>query len=108
MIVALKSHKPKKRKYKENKEKLLINAQNFYDGRRIIINAFKNEIFPLVPSGYTSDDDKGLQPDIPASSLSTTDKSDKSDESDFTADDLDKMYIGNTDDLDKLLFDTEK
>ena len=53
-------YKPKKTKYKENKEKYLINAQNFYDGREMIINESKNEIFPLVPSGYTSDDDKGL------------------------------------------------
>ena len=74
----------------------------------MIINAFKNEIFPLGSSGYTSDDDKDLRPDSRTSSFSTTDKSDKSDESDFTADDLDKMYIGNADDLDKLLLDTEK
>ena len=73
----------------------------------MIINAFKNEIFLLVPSGYTSDDDKSLRPVSPASSLSTTDNSDQSDESDFPADDLGKMYIGNTDDLDKFLFDTE-
>ena len=33
IIGALKKYKPKKQKYKENKEKLLINAQNFYDGR---------------------------------------------------------------------------
>ena len=76
----------------------------------MIINAFKNEIFPLVPSGYTSDD-KSLRLDSPTSSFSTTDKSDmfdESNESDFTADDLDKMYIGNADDLDELLLDTEK
>ena len=75
----------------------------------MIINAFKNDIFSLVPSGYTSDDDdKGLRSDSPTSSLSTTDKSDKSDESDFAADDLDKMYIGNADELDEFLLDTEK
>ena len=74
----------------------------------MIINAFKNEIFQLVPSGYTSDDDKGLRPDSPASSFSATAKSDKSGESNFTADDLDKMYIGNADDLDELLLDIEK
>ena len=72
----------------------------------MIINAFKNEIFPLVPSGYSFDDDKDLRPGSSTSSFSTTDKSDKSD--DFTADDLDKMYIGNADDLDKFLLDTEK
>ena len=74
----------------------------------MIINALKNEIFPLVPSGYTSDDDKGLRPDSPTSSFGTTDKSHKSDEFHFTADDLDKIYIDNANDLDKLLLDTEK
>ena len=78
----------------------------------MIINAFKNGIFPLVPSSYTSDDDKGLRPDSPT--FSTTGKSDKShkfyesNEPDFTADDLDKMYIGNADDLHDLVLDTEK
>ena len=46
----------------------------------MIINAFKNEMFPLVPSGYTSDDDKDLQPDSP----------------------------NGSDDFDELLLDTEK
>ena len=31
----------------------------------MIVNAFKNGIFPLVPSDYTSDDDRGLRPDSP-------------------------------------------
>ena len=75
----------------------------------MIIDSFKNKIFSLVPSGYTSDNDKGLRPDSPDSSFSTTDRSGfTADESDFTADDLDKMYIGNSDDLDKFLLDTEK
>ena len=74
----------------------------------MIVNAFKNGKFPLVPSDYTSDDDKGLKPDSPTSIFSTTDKSDKSNEFDFTADDLDKIYTGNADDLDKLLLDTKK
>ena len=68
----------------------------------MIIDAFKNKIFPIAPTGFEDDDDKGLQPDSPDSSFSTTDKSDKSDESDFTADDLDKIYIGNAVDLDKI------
>ena len=108
IIDALKNYKSKKPKYKENKEKLLINAKNFYDGREMTINAFKNGIFPLVPSGYISDDDKGLQPDSPTSSFSTTDESDESNKFDFTVDDLDKIYIGNADDLVKFLLDTEK
>ena len=74
----------------------------------MIVNAFKNGIFSLVSSDYTSDDDRSLRPDSPTSSFSTTDKPDKSNEFDFTADDLDKIYIGNADDLDELLLDTEK
>ena len=72
----------------------------------MIVSAFKNGIFPLVPSDYTSDDDRSLRPDSATSSFSTTD--DKSNEFDFTADDLDKIYIGDADDLDELLLDTEK
>ena len=44
----------------------------------MIVNAFKNGIFPLVSSDYTSDDDRDLQPQSPTSSFGTTDKSDKS------------------------------
>ena len=74
----------------------------------MIIDAFKNKILPkhlLVLKLMI------LWPDNPDSSFSTTDKSKqycKSDEFDFTADDLDKMYIGNADDFDKLLLDTDK
>ena len=74
----------------------------------MIVNTFKNGTFPFVFSDYTSDDDRDLQPDSRTSSFSTTDKSDKSNEFDFTADDLDKIYIGNADDLDELLLDTDK
>ena len=67
-------------KYKEYKKNLLINAKNFHDGREMIVNSFKIEIFPFVPSDYASDDDKSLPPDSPTSSFSTTDKSDNSNE----------------------------
>ena len=69
----------------------------------MIVNAFKNGIFPLVPS-----DNRSLRPDSPTSSFITTDESDKSNKFDFTADDLDKIYIGNADDFDELLLDTDK
>ena len=55
----------------------------------------------------SSDLSKSISPRS-SSDLSKRDKSDESNEFDFTADDLDKMYIGNADDLDKLLLDTEK
>ena len=53
----LEDYPAKATKYKEYKKNLLINAKKIYGGREIIVNAFKKGIFPLVPSGYTSDDD---------------------------------------------------
>ena len=48
MIRILKAYKPRKdSKYYKLKQDLLINAQNFYDGREMIIKAFKNKIFPV-------------------------------------------------------------
>ena len=52
---ALKKYKLKKQKYKENKENLLINAKKIYEGRQMIIDAFKNKIFPIVPTGFSED-----------------------------------------------------
>ena len=58
VIYALKNYRAKKLKYKETKEKLLINTQDFYDGREMIINAFKNEIFPAASTGFEEDVDE--------------------------------------------------
>ena len=45
--------RPRGPDYKNDKEDLLINAQNFYNGRKMIIEAFKDKIFPLKnPDGY--------------------------------------------------------
>ena len=108
VLGVLEDYHAKVPKYKEHKKNLSINTKNFYYGREMIVNAFKNGIFPLVPSDYTSNDNRGLQPDSPTSSFSTTDKSDKSNEFDFTTDYLDQIYIGNADDLDKLLLERDK
>ena len=43
-------------KYVEPRENLLINAENFYDGREIIIDAFKNKIFPMTPTGFSENE----------------------------------------------------
>ena len=56
-ISALKLYPAIKPKYTEGKTELLINAKTFYDGRETIINAFRNKIFPMTPSGFSSDDD---------------------------------------------------
>ena len=48
MIKILKVYRPRKdSKYYELKQDLVINAQIFYDGREMIIEAFKNKPFPF-------------------------------------------------------------
>ena len=54
---ALEKYKPKKEPYIGKRNKLLINAKNFYDGREIIINAFKNEMFPMTPTGFSDEEE---------------------------------------------------
>ena len=49
---ALDKYKPGKLDYETARKNLLINAKKFYDGREIIINAFKNKIFPLSPENF--------------------------------------------------------
>ena len=65
----------------------------------MIVNAFKNEMFPIAP-----DDVPPYDGDAPPrnGTFSTSDKSD------FAPDDLDRIHIGNADDLDESLLDTDK
>ena len=55
---ALKKYKPKKEPYIEKRRKLLINADNFYKGREMIIDVFKNKIFSMVPTGFSEDEEQ--------------------------------------------------
>ena len=55
MITILKDYKPKKESNKNKKDVLVINAQNFYDGREMIVSAFKNETFPFYSGNYYYD-----------------------------------------------------
>ena len=52
MIKILKDDKPKTDGNKKKKDVLLINAQNFYDGRKMIIEVFKNNFFPFYSGNY--------------------------------------------------------
>ena len=54
---ALEIYKPIKKPYIEKRRKFLINANNFYKGREMIIDAFKNEVFPMVPTGFSEDEE---------------------------------------------------
>ena len=47
MLNKLESYRASPAKYIAGRKIFLINAQNFYDGRKMIINAFKDKIFPL-------------------------------------------------------------
>ena len=56
---ALEKYKTKKNsKYVKPRAKLLINAKKNYEGRQTIIDAFKNKIFPMVPTGFEDDVDE--------------------------------------------------
>ena len=47
VLSALKEYNPRKPEYKTAKNNLEINAKNVYDGKEMIINAFKDKILPL-------------------------------------------------------------
>ena len=52
VLDALDKHEPRKLDYDTARKNLLINAKIIYDGREIIINAFKNKIFPFSPEDF--------------------------------------------------------
>ena len=59
MLQALKKCRPRDSKYKSEKLKLLDNSKTFYDGRKMIVNAFKNKIFLFyINKGLYEDEDK--------------------------------------------------
>ena len=52
VLGVLEDYHAKAPRSKEHKKNLLIYAKKFYDGREMIVNAFKNGIFLLVPGDY--------------------------------------------------------
>ena len=56
VLTAIEKYKPRDSEYKNKKLKLLENVKRFYDGREMIINAFKNKIFPLYHEENMFDD----------------------------------------------------
>ena len=52
-IKRLKDYNKKKEKFKKQKENTLHNAREFYKGRKMILIAFENNVFPL-PKQYPS------------------------------------------------------
>ena len=42
----------KNSRYYELKQNLLVNATDFYDGREMVVKAFKNKLFPLSDPSY--------------------------------------------------------
>ena len=51
-IGELKKYRPRTENNTSDKNKVLTNAKNFYDGREMTINAFKNKLFPLYSGNY--------------------------------------------------------
>ena len=54
MIVKLDYYNPKKEEFKTQKESVLLNAREFCKGRKMILIAFENNLFPL-PKQYPSE-----------------------------------------------------
>ena len=53
IIIKLEDYKPKKKEIKTQKDVVLPNAIEFYKGRKMILIAFENNVFPL-PKQYPS------------------------------------------------------
>ena len=45
--------KPKSKKDKRRKNDVFDSVENIYNGRELVINAFKSELFPLKPTAGT-------------------------------------------------------
>ena len=69
----LERYNPKKPDYKTAKDNLLLNARNLYEGRGVIINAFKDKIFPF---GVEEPEDLGKRPDDDESDDESYDETD--------------------------------
>ena len=52
MIEDLKKYDPRDNEHIRRKETFLENIENFYDGREMVIRAFKNKIIPRVDGSY--------------------------------------------------------
>ena len=58
MIIGLEYYNPKREKFKTQKESVLLTAREFYKGRKMILIAFENNVFPLpkqYPPGNVND-----------------------------------------------------
>ena len=80
-LTALEKYRPRNPDYPKARENLLINAKNLYDWRQVIIDAFKNKIFPF---GVEEPDDSGKRPD-------ESDESDESDDEFYTPRELETI-----------------
>ena len=69
ILGALKKYNPKKSEYVTAKNNLLINAKNLFDGRKMIIDAFKNKIFLLKENEDEHEEfDQAQRPDYESES----------------------------------------
>ena len=84
-------------KYYKLKQDLLINAPTFYDGRELIIETFKNKIFPLSSPDYYPEyvSEEGISP---KSSFSSDSEEDELLESKGSTNSFDKL-LTNVDEI---------
>ena len=93
IIRILKAYRPRKSsKYYKPKQDLLINAPNFYDGREMVFEAFKNKMFLLSKCHYYPDY-------VPEEDISSPKSSISSDSEDELLKQYDQLYkaVSNVD-----------
>ena len=89
---ALEKYRPRNLDYVTARKNLLINAKKIYDGREMIINVFKDKIFPLNPEEGLFEDEDVHRGD------------EDNDEDENNLDDLDRAVVINDEMIDKELF----
>ena len=112
MLKKLEEYSPKEVKYKTQKTNTLLNAREFYKGRKMIITAFQNGTFPL-PTQYPSDTDN-CKPDEMDSQEFQPSKKERPEKErpKYTVSEINKLTIGEkkniTDELFQKHFKQEK
>ena len=101
----LRSYRPKNPKCTKSRESLLINAKKSYGGRKMIIDAFRDKVFPLNNPNdfphYVSEEDMSRRNESPSHS---EDISPKNESPSHSEDKFNKIIIENDKTINKALF----
>ena len=76
MIIRLEYYKPNKHEIRAQTDSVLLNAKEFYKGRKMILIAFENSVFPLAKQ-YPSEDIGDWKEDVMDSTHIIPEETDK-------------------------------